>query len=570
MKKAGLLLFCLLITLQVQPQAVVTYTPTEDIIANPERGFYAHMESFNGGNLLNKNNLVSLREQNGVTLILMMNYLKKFIDAPLSDEVLANVEANFNIMREAGVKCVLRYAYKSSENDRPWDPTVEMTQTHITQLAPIIYRNSDVIAVMETGFVGVWGEWYYSTNFGFPAADFEKRNTVVDALLNALPERRMIQLRTPKLKFGICGITSDDALTEDEAYNGSKKARIGHHNDCFLANASDYGTYGNLAVEKAFLEQDTKYLPMGGETCNPSEYSGCMNALVEMERFHWSYLNKDYHRTVLNNWDAIGCMEVVKKKLGYRFVLETGTYTGSARPGGCFTVKISLTNQGWAAPYNMRDVELILVKEDGSEKYWIRLPENPQFWMHLQPVTIDRQIGLPSTISEGTYHVYLNLPDPEVNLFSRPEYSIRLANGGTWDAATGYNDLNTDLVVSASAPESTCTGDLTFLSFPRVPHLDQLTVVQNIPLERNDRIYPNPVSYNQTLVAEFDSDRYDSARMTITSITGQVVDTRSLQVTQGHNRILLTSPESATPGIYILSINGSNRYLLKKLTVQQQ
>lgn len=569
MKKAGLLLFCLLMAIQVQPQVVVTYTPTDDIIANPERGFYDHRESFNGGTLLTRESLVSLRENNGITLILMMNYLKKFIDAPLSDELLANVEANFNVMREAGVKCVLRFAYKSSENDRPWDPTVEMTQTHINQLAPILYRNSDVIAVMQAGFVGVWGEWYYTTNFGFPAADFEKRNIVVDGLLNALPERRMIQLRTPKLKFGICGITSGDALTENEAFTGSKVARIGHHNDCFLASSSDYGTYGNLAVEKAYLEQDTRYLPMGGETCNPSEYSGCFNALAELERFHWSYLNRGYHRTVLNAWDAIGCMDVVKKKLGYRFVLETGTFTGSARPGGCFSATISLINQGWAAPYNMRDVELILVKDDGSEKYWIRLPENPQFWMPLQPVTINRQITLPSTISEGTYHVYLNLPDPEVNLFSRPEYSIRMANDGTWDAATGYNDLKTDLVISSAAPESTCTGDLAFLPFPRIPHLDQLTAVRNIPLERNDKIYPNPVHFNQTLVAEFDSDRYETAQITITSISGQVVDSRSLPVNAGHNRILLTSPESATPGIYVLSINGSNRYLLKKLTVQE-
>ncbi len=570
MRKAGLLLFCLLMALQVQPQVVVTYTPTEDIIANPERGFYDHRESFNGGNLLTRESLVSLRENNGITLILMMNYLKKFIDAPLSDELLANVEANFNVMREAGVKCVLRFAYKSSENDRPWDPTVEMTQTHINQLAPILYRNSDVIAVMQTGFVGVWGEWYYTTNFGFPAADFVKRNVVVDGLLNALPDRRMIQIRTPKLKLGICGITADDALTESEAFNGSKVARVGHHNDCFLASSNDYGTYGNLALEKAFLEQETRYLPMGGETCNPSEYSGCFNALAEMERFHWSYLNRGYHRTVLNNWDAIGCMEVVKKKLGYRFVLETGTYTGSARPGGCFTAKISLINEGWAAPFNMRDVELILIKDDGSEKYWIRLPENPRFWMHLQPVTIDRQIALPANISEGTYHVYLNLPDPEVNLFNRPEYSIRMANDGTWDAVTGYNDLKTELVISSSAPESTCAGDLAFLPFPRVPHLDQLTAIRNNPLERNDKIYPNPVHYNQTLIAEFNSDRYENARMTITSMTGQVVDSRPLPVNPGHNRILLTSPESATPGIYVLSINGNSRYLLKKLTVQEQ
>jgi hypothetical protein len=66
---------------------------------------------------------------------------------------------------------------------------------------------------------------------------------------------------------------------------------------------------------------------MGGETCNPSSYSGCVNALMVMERFHWSYLNIGYHRTVLNDWEDRGCMDEVKKRLGYRFVLDQATFS---------------------------------------------------------------------------------------------------------------------------------------------------------------------------------------------------------------------------------------------------
>lgn len=569
MKKLGLFLLGILLATLIQAQVQVTYTHSDSIITNPERGFYAHKESTNAVTKLNKDNLVSLRQNENVSLILMIYYLKGFLETQLSTEALTNIETNFNTMRDAGVKCVLRFAYQSSQNNRPYDPTVEMVQTHISQLAPIIRRNSDVIAVVQTGFVGVWGEWYYSTNFGFPAADFVKRNTVVDALLSVLPERRMVQLRTPALKYGICGITSGNALIPAMAYNGTKVARVGHHNDCFLASVNDYGTYNNIEADKAFLEQDTRYLPMGGETCNPSTYSECGNALLQFERFHWSYLNKDYHMTVLNGWVTAGCMTDVKQKLGYRFVLNNGNYTTEARPGGCFSAKIELINEGWAAPFNPRDVELLLIKTDGSEKYWIRLPEQPQLWLPKQNIIIDRSIELPENISEGTYQVYLNLPDPEPDLFDRPEYSIRMANVGTWNPGTGYNDLKTNLVVSSSAPSGTCVGDLKFVSFPRVPHLEKYTAIHEMPVTGPVKLYPNPVSVNQNLVAEFDAVRYESVKLEITSLTGQVVETRTLSVNPGYNQIMFPFSGKIFPGIYILTIQGSSRYLVKKLSVQE-
>ena len=45
----------------------------------------------------------------------------------------------------------------------------------------------------------------------------------------------------------------------------------------------------------------------------------------------------------------------------------------------------------------------------------------------------------------GQYQLLLELPDPL--LANRPEYSIRLANEGTWDAVTGLNNLNATITV---------------------------------------------------------------------------------------------------------------------------
>ena len=569
MRTLFFLLIVLIFSGTIGAQQVI-YSPSDEIIINPERGFYAHKQSTNAATLLDKDNLISLRENEGISLILMIYYLKDFIDSPISSVALSNIETNFNTMREAGVKCVLRFAYTWNQNSPPFDPPVAMAETHISQLTPVLRSGSDVIAVVQAGFIGVWGEWYYTTNFGFPNPDFDKRNKVVDGLLTALPDRKMIQLRTPVLKYGICAIDHNDVVTAETAFSGTKTSRIGHHNDCFLANETDYGTYVDIETDKAFLEAETLFLPMGGETCNPSSYSECANSLEQMQRFHWSYLNSDYHLTVLNEWVVNGCMPDIKKKLGYRFVLDEGQFTDEAKPGGCFSVDIKLTNQGWAAPFNLRDVEIILKKIDGDEKYWIRLPENPQFWLPEEQDTISHIIKLPETISEGSYQIFMNLPDPEPDLFDRPEYSIQLANQNTWDPETGYNDLLSTLEVTSSASSGECNTSLTVEPFPRIPHLEKITSVNQYSIATRVRLYPNPVTPFQDLTIEFNAGFPEKAEIQIISFSGQVLIKEPVEIHPGYNKISLTSTKNLSTGLYLAVIAGTtHRYSASKFTLQK-
>lgn len=65
-----------------------------------------------------------------------------------------------------------------------------------------------MIATVQVGFVGTWGEWYYSKNYATlvngdyepTAAQVADRNSIVAALLKAVPTNRMVQLRTPTFK----------------------------------------------------------------------------------------------------------------------------------------------------------------------------------------------------------------------------------------------------------------------------------------------------------------------------------------------------------------------------------
>ncbi|WP_224994358.1 DUF4832 domain-containing protein [Cesiribacter sp. SM1] len=456
-----------------QSFSTITYSTEESNFPNPERGFYRHTETSTANySFLNEATLRNYRAE-GFTLILRLFYLNDFAETDISEAYLKAMQQDFNAMRAAGVKGVIRFAYTKKSTAPYGDARPERVLAHINQLSPVLKRNSDVIAVVQAGFVGAWGEWYYTDHFsetlGNPtAADWENRRALVHALLEALPQDRAVQLRTPDIKFKIT--ESTEALTEAEAFSGSVNSRLGHHNDCFLASENDVGTYtGNMAAEKAFLEQETQYLPMGGETCGVSvPLSECPNALEQMERFHWSYLNIGYHQEVLSSWESGGCMPEVQNKLGYRYRLAKSMLQQSSKPGGEVNLSIKMLNEGWANPYNPRLVEVVLREKTSGKIYLLPVEEDPRLWSLSDTIHVTLTAGLPASIAEGTYDMFLNLPDPEPALYANPDYSIRLANEEVWEAETGYNYLQHELVVDRAAAVPSYTGNSFFFSKPQV------------------------------------------------------------------------------------------------------
>lgn len=39
----------------------------------------------------------------------------------------------------------------------------------------------------------------------------------------------------------------------------------------------------------------------------------CANAMVEMNKFNWSLINKDYFPQVITNWQTNGCFTTMQK-----------------------------------------------------------------------------------------------------------------------------------------------------------------------------------------------------------------------------------------------------------------
>ena len=424
----------------------VSYAATDELFANPERGFYSGT-SFDSesGSAVSVNTLKSNRVA-GRSLYMLECWLKPFFESDISEGYLELIRKSLQAYRGTGVKCILRFGYtydikdlSHPENDAPFDASEEQVLRHIAQLKPILKEYSDVIYVMQAGFIGCWGEWYYTTNFN--GDDYQARKHVTDALLDALPGDKQLELRTPAFKMKMYGYALADTITRAEAHMPTTKARLAGHNDCFLVGADDQGTFHGK-TDREYWNAETKYTIMGGETCGLSKYCECENTLQTMASQHYSYLNISFDRKVINYWSKNECLDEIKARLGYRLVLKNGYFTKNPAAGSSMRVALHIENTGFASIMNEREAELVLTDKNGNAVATWPLESDPRYWMAGTTTVIDQTVDLPSGLS-GTYTLWLNLPDPGKYYRNDPLYSIRLANEGVWDEETGYNKLHT-------------------------------------------------------------------------------------------------------------------------------
>ncbi|MEP6682059.1 MAG: DUF4874 domain-containing protein, partial [Parafilimonas sp.] len=378
----------------------VFYSESDSDFANPERGFYRVAETYaNNFEPLDVDRMKQWRTLQKAddgnykvysSLVFRNIVFEGYNDKPLPQDVLDNIANDFTSAREAGVKLIIRFCYTVTTHSgacpegficpQYGDAPKDIVLSQIAQLKPLLQENADVIACLQMGFVGTWGENYYSDYFGDPSSNgkgkltdknWSDKNEVLKALLDALPQSRMIQVRTPQMKQryvdGVDAPTSSAPLTDAGAFTGTDAARLGFHNDCFLSSPNDYGTYddyGNsssphtdaYSILHAYAAADGKYTVVGGETCDDtySPENDCENsgkAQTEMRNMHYSFLNCAYNNDVNDDWQTGGCMDAIKRNLGYRFVLRNAIFPKDAVKAGmqlAFTLNVE--NVGYASP----------------------------------------------------------------------------------------------------------------------------------------------------------------------------------------------------------------------------
>jgi hypothetical protein len=413
----------------------VRYAPTGKAVANPERGLFRQQEDLPG----------RLAPAQGSRATIVRAVFR--LDAHRSSDTLPRaylrrVSRTFADARAQGVKLAVRFAYNHSPAGA--DAPLPRVLGHIAQLGPVLRANADTIQVIEAGFVGSWGEWHSSAN-GLEA-EVAKR-AIVEAELAHFPASVKLALRFPRDKRALFGTTP---VGPDEAHGPSGRARVGYSNDCFLSGHNDSGTWttwvrGEAEAELDFVARETDFVPMGGETCGlggvRASVAGCDVARPRLAANGWTMLNAGYHRNVLALWRAGGCMREISRRLGYRLTLVDADVPGRLVRGAPLGLRVRVHNEGYAAPYNLRPVDVVLRHRSTGARAVLPADADPRFWLPggTHAVAVDAQV--PRDLAPGTYDLLLHLPDPSPRLRGRPEYAIRLANEDVWEPASGANVL---------------------------------------------------------------------------------------------------------------------------------
>ena len=452
------------------------YSESSSDIKNPERGLYKMVEykyhKREGGYTSATTSLTDEYDSSN-TLVLAQFYLFDYVDSEhinsAGKDYIRSVLSN---VRNSGKKAIVRISYN---NEHPssyhQEPTLDHIKKHIQDLATIFTEYEDIIYVVQGGFIGTYGEWYYTSYFGPSSggvdytidnnvvSGFSNRRAVLKAMLEAVPPSRQIALRTPEYKQCYVNPNHVSSWSNLSGFGTDDVNRIAFYNDAFLYGGEDMGTF-HETWQRNMWKQQGAYLINGGEAPYSSTSITQMdgytynNVRAAIFDYHFSYLHHDtgYHTnpnstspndgsTLMRHWHKQGWMTDIKKWLGYRLWMENLKITGTNfSSGSTITVRLKIHNSGAAPVINERPMKLVLI-HNGT------------------PVVLKSNCGEIRSVASGTTETFtfnvtmpqsavsgdklaLWLPDQADGLRDRPEYSIRLANSDvTW--SNGYNILYT-------------------------------------------------------------------------------------------------------------------------------
>jgi hypothetical protein len=464
------------------PAVTMVYEADNSVFANPERGFYRNYQPLGGGQVGQQDTphapftvaeLRALRGSGEAITLVRDNILipRKFWTQPLSQQYLNELQANFDAVREAGLKCVPRFLYDWGMQNR--DPEEAIVKSHLNQLAPLLQKNADVIAWVQGGLFGGTGEQCASDhNFVYPKYPASSGSIMWQGLSSAgtrlllqelrlTPADRMMVVRYPRLKWDLFGWTSQTALgramASGTAYTQSDASRVGFYNDGFMGSPEHYAMF-QLANEGQFTAQDAGFVVHEGEISDASDYKLKAGQVTrDIEKYHLTALNAggDAWQQVSQKWRSNGDFDGVAQRLGYRFRLINSTLAKTLSPGSTFALDLQMTNDGVARAHNPRGVEVVLRGKTSKFEHRIKVDEERgnRLWLPGPGEMKSLQVSakLPATMPTDDYEVLLNLPDPYPSLYNRPEYSIRLANRNVWEPTTGFNKLLSTLRVQPAA-----------------------------------------------------------------------------------------------------------------------
>lgn len=418
----------------------------------------------------------------GLTMAQTYCYITEFSECRISDAKIALLEKSLARIRKRGLKTMLRFAYENGRESLV-GPTLDRILGHLDQLAPVIQANSDVICVMQAGFVGAWGEWHSSKH----QIEKDRANLarLMEKILDVLPKDRMTQVRSPRYKRWVIGheeVEGMPIVDATTAHSGSPLARIGFHNDGFLAGDTCGGTFrdppffsnpGNPEFD--YTTRESPYVAADGELFwrDHAGHIDGFKAMLRMRLHHYgtfsiwhSHSGREGKPYSIDNWmrqrvtaeqiatarlpqddgyftDSTGApvertaFEYITDHLGYRLELQQAKFTEALRAGGRFSLEVELINRGFAVPHNPRPVIAVLIDWEGRVAELPFDGVRPCEWQPFDPGDetfapmthpFSLVVDLPDGVEPGWYQLGLWLPDAATSIRLDPRYAVRMAN----------------------------------------------------------------------------------------------------------------------------------------------
>lgn len=430
----------------------ISYTETLESFDNPERGFYQYFYyNFKEENndLINTNSL----KDNLLHLRLGLKDFSKqgngLMDKEISQDALDNFANILKTIKSNGGSAIIRFSYDNFLGDKNMEPSLSMILKHVEQLSKVITKYQDVIAYVELGFFGPWGEMHSST-----LCTEKNISIILDKMLDSTPENLKVGVRHPGYYADFANILRSE-LNKNITIKGTKYYRIGIFNDGYLGSNNDLGTYQNRDVEISWLEKQALHTFFGGEvvansTSNPINNSSYM--INEAFKTHTTYLNKDWNKTVIDAWKKekyegddltyIGesGYKYILNHLGYRFVLRNSYVPDNVYQNEKISISLDIENVGFGNLINSKKVTILLVQND--LKFEIDTSVDATLWNSRETSNINLNVSLPENI-KGTFDVYLRI-SKYGNIETDNNYQcIRLANNDIWNEDSGANYIGT-------------------------------------------------------------------------------------------------------------------------------
>ena len=454
-------------------------------VLNPDCGFYKPIACMLTGSatLPSAFSVPTLKSYAGSHGVLHYRFgLERFssnaggTDGALSADTLRCLSAGFQATREAGVTAIVRFSYDINGNLTDPEPSMEQIEQHIAQLGTVIDENADVIAAVETGMIGPWGE-QHTTALGRQMAIGSSgiAYRLVDAWLDAV-QSRTVNVRRPlyyvlwaQRAYPDLGITIDNIDTKTTALNalGGDALRVGVFNDGYLGNASDLGTFSDRGKEVRFLDFAASHTLYGGEVVTDRKYTASdpfsvLNnyntaQYISKEGYttHTSYLNIEWNNYVVEAWrqtvmqgltgaDAVyndlSGKTYVQNRLGYRLLLCDAQSIAQCGKGGITGIRGTIRNVGFGNVVNKKNATVILREESGAGVDYTLPVEIDLRTAHSgAELSYTLYFRLPADIPSGFYNFYLRFGSAEEKSVTAAR-TVRFANrGAQYDERTGGN-----------------------------------------------------------------------------------------------------------------------------------